>query len=252
MGEGAVQGSKGCKGSTIGAFRTRLNFLNLLNVVKENNMNGKAIFPLLLSVSLFWIAACGPVPVTAPDAATPAPEQSVSQTANTSEGTSADTPAPAESAGVSVEAGVAVTTVQPLDWGADDENCIVPGMVITGEGASAAPCEPVHNEEEGVMPQETVSEEPAVPQGQDEYAAQMTALAVDDLAQRLGVPADQIAVDEVSAVTWPDASLGCPQPDMMYAQVLTEGLLISLSVGGETYAYHSGGNQSPFLCEQTD
>ena len=211
-------------------------------------MVGKAVVPLLLTVSLFWIAACGPVPVAAPDTAAAPPEQPAAQVEDTSENTPATVPA--ESASVTVEAGDAVTNVQPLGWDADDENCIVPGTVITGEHASAAPCESVPTEEEA-MPQETVPEEPAQPQAQDEYAAEMTALAVDDLAQRLSIPAEQIKVREVRAVTWPDASLGCPQPDMMYAQMLQEGLLIRLSAGGEMYFYHSGGNQPPFLCEET-
>ena len=55
--------------------------------------------------------------------------------------------------------------------------------------------------------------------------------ATDDLAARLAIdPAD---VDVLSAVlvTWPDASLGCPQPDMQYAQVVTDGSIIELGVG---------------------
>lgn len=198
--------------------------------------------PLLVGVSLFWVAACAPVPLVTPElpdaVAADAPE-------------SAPPAAPAESVAAPVEAGGTITAVQPLDWGATDENCILPGLVITGTQGNAVPCEPVLNEEEP-MPQDTLPEEPAQPHAQDAYAAEMTAVAVDDLAQRLGIPADQIEVVEVSAMTWPDASLGCPQPDMMYAQVLTEGMLIRLSAGGETFAYHSGGNQTPFLCENTD
>jgi len=33
---------------------------------------------------------------------------------------------------------------------------------------------------------------------------------------------------EVDAVTWPDTSLGCPKPGMMYPQVLVEGVLVQL------------------------
>ena len=105
------------------------------------------------------------------------------------------------------------------------------------------------------MPEDTPSPEPESgetpqPQGQDAHAQRMTALAVDDLSQRLGIPADEIEVGEVREVTWPDSSLGCPQPDMMYAQMLQEGLLIQLHSGGEMYSYHSGGDKQPFLCEE--
>ncbi len=70
-----------------------------------------------------------------------------------------------------------------------------------------------------------------------------------DLAERLGVPVDEITLVSSEEVTWPDSSLGCPQPGMMYAQVLTSGSRITLSAGGRTYEYHSGGQRAPFLCE---
>ena len=72
-----------------------------------------------------------------------------------------------------------------------------------------------------------------------------------DLAVRLNAPPDDIAVVTVQAVTWPDGSFGCPQPGMVYAQVLQEGLFVQLQHAGQVYNYHSGGAQPPFLCEQS-
>jgi hypothetical protein len=84
--------------------------------------------------------------------------------------------------------------------------------------------------------------------------SEVVALAQQDLAERLGIASDQvekqIEVREMRAVTWPDASLGCPQPGMLYAQVAQAGLLIRLSVGGEIYYYHSGEAQEPIFCEE--
>lgn len=74
--------------------------------------------------------------------------------------------------------------------------------------------------------------------------------AVADLADRLAVPASQIHLVEAREVEWPDASLGCPQPGMMYKQVPEDGALIILQVEGVFYRYHSGGNRQVFLCEQ--
>ena len=82
------------------------------------------------------------------------------------------------------------------------------------------------------------------------HQAQITAATVD-LSTRLDVGLDEIEVREARAVVWPDASLGCPQPGMFYAQVEQEGLLIRLQVGGEMYFYHSGAEEKPFLCDQT-
>ena len=77
----------------------------------------------------------------------------------------------------------------------------------------------------------------------------ITDAAMDDLSQHLGLPREQIAVAEARAVVWPDASLGCPQPEMRYKQVPVDGALVLLLANGETYAYHSGGGQAPFLCQ---
>jgi hypothetical protein len=73
--------------------------------------------------------------------------------------------------------------------------------------------------------------------------------AKTDLADRVGVPVDQITVVSSEEVTWPDSSLGCPEPGMMYAQVLTAGTRIVLSAGGRQYSYHSSSRRAPFLCE---
>ncbi|MEV6282958.1 hypothetical protein [Kribbella sp. NPDC051770] len=73
--------------------------------------------------------------------------------------------------------------------------------------------------------------------------------AKTDLAERLGVFVDEITLVSAEEVTWPDSSLGCPEPGMMYAQVLTSGSRIVLTAGGRTYEYHAGGQRAPFLCE---
>jgi len=73
--------------------------------------------------------------------------------------------------------------------------------------------------------------------------------AVADLVKRLKISTDEVKVVSVEMVTWPDASLGCPQPGMAYAQVLQDGLRIRLEANGQTYQYHSGGSRAPFLCE---
>jgi hypothetical protein len=64
-------------------------------------------------------------------------------------------------------------------------------------------------------------------------------LAVEALATDLGVPRDQIAVDQVEARDWPDSSLGCPQPGRAYLQVITPGYRVILMAGGKAYEYHT-------------
>jgi hypothetical protein len=98
--------------------------------------------------------------------------------------------------------------------------------------------------------EEDVKSSPIAPTPQDPGLQRMVALVVEDLAARLGVEAERIDLLEVSAVTWPDKSLGCPQPGMAYAQVPVDGVLIRLEVEGQVYEYNGGGGREPFLCEQ--
>lgn len=63
--------------------------------------------------------------------------------------------------------------------------------------------------------------------------------AKTDLMQRLSISEDQIRVVATKAVTWPDASLGCPQPGIAYAQGITQGYVILLGVNGKVYEYHA-------------
>jgi hypothetical protein len=71
--------------------------------------------------------------------------------------------------------------------------------------------------------------------------------AVEDLAERLGIEPDAVTVVDARAVTWPDGSLGCPEPGMMYTQVLVDGTLAVLEADGRRYQYHGG--DPLVLCE---
>jgi hypothetical protein len=80
-------------------------------------------------------------------------------------------------------------------------------------------------------------------------AQEVVRLAKEDLAQRLGVAVDQIQLVSVEAVNWSDTSLGCPQPGMMYAQVITPGYRVVLEAGGKQYDYHTDEGRFVVLCE---
>ncbi len=70
-----------------------------------------------------------------------------------------------------------------------------------------------------------------------------------DLATRLDVPAEDIAMTSAALVVWNDGSIGCPQPGMSYTQALVDGARITLTHDGTEYVYHQGGDQ-PFLCAE--
>lgn len=76
--------------------------------------------------------------------------------------------------------------------------------------------------------------------GQEAESEHLVEMAKADLAQRLGLSADEIEVQSVEPTEFPDASLGVPEPGKSYAQVVTPGYIIELSADGETYRYHAG------------
>ena len=76
-------------------------------------------------------------------------------------------------------------------------------------------------------------------------------MARADLAQRVGLAPEAIKLVSAEGVEWSDASLGCPQPGMMYAQVITPGFLVMLEAGGQTYEYHTDMGRFVVLCEQS-
>jgi len=67
-------------------------------------------------------------------------------------------------------------------------------------------------------------------------------------AEALNVAPETITVLEVEEVVWSDASLGCPQPGIMYAQVITPGYKATVEVEGETYDVHLDANGRGIVC----
>jgi hypothetical protein len=70
--------------------------------------------------------------------------------------------------------------------------------------------------------------------------ARLVERASGELGQELGIEPDQVTLVRVENVEWPDASLGCPKPGMMYAQVITPGYRITLEAQGREYTFHTG------------
>lgn len=76
-------------------------------------------------------------------------------------------------------------------------------------------------------------------------------LARADLARRLGLATEAIRLVSVEAVDWPDASLGCPRPGKLYAQVITPGYRLLLAVNDQTYWYHTDRQRNVVHCQAT-
>jgi len=70
-----------------------------------------------------------------------------------------------------------------------------------------------------------------------------------DLAQRLSIPTSQIKVIETKEASWPDGSLGCPQPDVVYSKFPTPGYLVRLEYGVNEFEYHLSIHGDTLYCE---
>ena len=137
--------------------------------------------------------------------------------------------------------------------------CLLAGLLV-GCKTSQAGLEttypypvPAEAQSTEVMPStgENLPGTPVAPGLEDPLIVKTVDKARQDLAERLSLPVDQIEVREVRKVTWPDDSLGCPQPGMDYTQVQQAGLLIRLSASGSVFFYHSGTSLEPFMCENS-
>jgi hypothetical protein len=69
------------------------------------------------------------------------------------------------------------------------------------------------------------------------------------LTEILSIQKDQIALISVQSVVWSDSSLGCPQPDMNYLMVLTDGYRVVLAVDDQPYYYHANTRGYGVICE---
>lgn len=69
----------------------------------------------------------------------------------------------------------------------------------------------------------------------------------------LGLAPETLTLLTAEPVEWPDASLGCPQPGMLYAQVITPGWRVTFQdAGGRVYAVHTARNVQDFVVCESD
>jgi hypothetical protein len=73
--------------------------------------------------------------------------------------------------------------------------------------------------------------------------------AISDVSHNIDISKEAIKVVSVEPIEWPDASLGCPQPGMFYAQVITPGYQIELGVDGKNYFAHTDLTSRVTICE---
>jgi hypothetical protein len=73
---------------------------------------------------------------------------------------------------------------------------------------------------------------------------------VAEVAGLAGVPVDQVVVISAEAVTFPDGSLGCPMPGMVYTQAMVDGYKVVAEAAGTTYDFRGSGLGNFRRCEK--
>jgi len=62
------------------------------------------------------------------------------------------------------------------------------------------------------------------------------------------VDREQLVIVRAESVVWNDGSLGCPEPGMMYTQMLVNGYWVVIEAAGQTYDFRVGSGGSFRLC----
>lgn len=92
------------------------------------------------------------------------------------------------------------------------------------------------------QPVRPISEQPPAPMEASSFSPAEQAMADASLAfvatQRASAT-ETLQVESVEAVEWPDASLGCPQPEMIYAAVVTSGFRVTIVGKVERFIVHT-------------
>ena len=67
----------------------------------------------------------------------------------------------------------------------------------------------------------------------------VTQAVLADASKRTGIEAAKLEIVESVAVTWPDGSLGCPEPGMNYTMALVPGYRIRIRADQQVLNYHA-------------
>jgi hypothetical protein len=143
---------------------------------------------------------------------------------------------------------ISVKSVEAVDWPDSSLGCPKPDMaylsvVTPGHRVTLLANGKLHSVHEAdnkaFVCQQARSVAGATSTGTDLTARKQMLKARKDLAMRLNVTEADIRMGATTPTTWVDASLGCPEAGIQYAQVETEGWLLVLNHGAREYTYHA-------------
>ena len=115
-------------------------------------------------------------------------------------------------------------------------------LVVAGCSSAAAPSQAAPSTTHSFSASPLTPENGSMSPGTIDLPASVIDPVVADIAKTAGVPVDQVEVISAQAVTFPDGSLGCPQPGVAYTQHLVDGYHIVAKAGGTVYDYRGTGS----------
>lgn len=125
-------------------------------------------------------------------------------------------------------------------------------IALTACTASQGDAEPTHTERPARTDVVTATIAPdADAPVTGEVPADLLAAILADAADRSGLDAAEIEELRAESTTWPDGSLGCPEPGQVYTQALIDGYHIVLDAAGDELDYRATTSGSFQLCEAT-
>lgn len=93
----------------------------------------------------------------------------------------------------------------------------------------------------------SAEEQATPPSGDRSVPGAIEAAARTLLANELGIDDSALVLRSAEAVSWSDASVGCPMEGSAYAQVVTPGNRLVFGYAGVAYAVHSDADGSSML-----
>ncbi len=128
--------------------------------------------------------------------------------------------------------------------------CSAPATTVPVEEASASRTDPEMLERRRELLRRQFPERAPAPAATvtGEVPQVVMGSAMQALEKLTGAERSSFKLVTAEETIWPDGSLGCPQPGMVYTQATVPGYHVVLEHDGREYDYRAGGTQYLMLC----
>jgi hypothetical protein len=113
-----------------------------------------------------------------------------------------------------------------------------PGYVV--QFAASGKTYTYHGSDDRIIPVPAGEESPAVVQ-------RLLQMSIADLQERQNVSLDEVVLQSIDAIGFPDGSLGAPEPNVPYPLAPTPGYEIRLETKGVVYRYWAAGDRTVYV-----